>query len=389
MSPNHMTKLTFGEGGSAALHLRHGWADPEPGFCWTTNDGATLVADIPSGRGELFLELSLNPFNPPDKRFRDLQVTANGRQIGSDSLEGHGVLGYPLPPDITGRRVTIGLHHATAPSPAALGFSTDPRSLGFMLFSLRLYRQPQRPRADVTALPPLPLPQDGAGRRSAILAATGLTPQALAEHFESLGHNCEFGILQRQLEAEPLGLLRFAGITLDDLLAGLNDGFATLGDQTVIATYPLGRDRFEFLVQDSRYKLSLHTTLTTDTHTEAEIEAQYRTHLPFLGRHLRGRLAEGSHICVFQRPGQLTHSQAVPIWNRLQAAGPNALLYIDQDPSLPPGAVEQRAHGLYHGRLASMAPHTDVGRLDLPAWLSLCANAYRLWSRDRPKPVVT
>ena len=384
-----MTKLVFGEGGSANPHLLTGWAAPEPGFCWTTGDGATLAADIPPGDGELFLELALNPFNPPDKRFRDLQITVNGRRIGADSLEGHGVVGYPLPPDIIGPTITIGLHHAPAPSPAALGFSPDSRSLGFMLFSARLYRQPHRPRADVTALPPLPVPQDDAGQLHAIRAATGLSPRALAEQFESLGHNCEFGMLQRLLGAEPLGLLRFAGITLDDVLAGLDDGFAAVGDEMVIATFPIGKDRSEFLVQDARYKLSLHTTLTTDTHTQPEIEAQYRTHLPFLGRQLRGRLAEGSHICVFQRPGQLTHSQAVPLWNRLQSAGPNALLYIDQDPNLPPGAVEQRAHGLYHGRLASMAPHTNVALLDLPTWLSLCANAYRLWSRDRPKPVVT
>jgi hypothetical protein len=384
-----MTKLVFGQGGSANAHLQEGWADPEPGFCWTLGAGATLHAGIPPGEGELFLELSLNPFNPPDKRHRDLHITANGRRIGADSLEGHGVVGYALPADITGPHVTIGLHHAPAPSPAALGLSTDPRALGFMLFSLRLYRQPPRPRADVTVLPPLALPQDDTGRLHAIRAATGLTPRALAEQFESLGHNCEFGILQRQLEAEPLGLLRFAGVTLDDLLAGLEDGFASVGDQMVIATFPLGHGRFEFLAQDSRYRLSLHTTLTTDTHTQEQIERQYRTHLPFLGRHLRGRLAEGNHLCVFQRPGQLTQSQAVPIWNRLQSLGPNALLYVDQDPALPSGAVEQRGHGLYHGRLASMAPHNDVGRLDRPAWLSLCANAYRLWSRDRPKPVVS
>ena len=375
--------LTFGIGGTAIPHLFSGWAPPEPGFTWTIDTGATLTAEIPPGPGELFLELAINPFNPPHQRFRALRITVNGKPIGGDSYEGHGIVAFAIPPDITGPHAEITLHHDTAPSPAALGLGLDGRSLGFMLFSLRFYRHPHRPRADVTVLPPIPLPKDSTGRLNAIRAATGLTPRALAEQFDSLGHNCEFGMFQRHFEAEPLGLLRFAAITLDDLVHGLDDAFADLGANLAIDTFPLDGDRHEFLVSDTRYRLSLHTTRTTDDTTEADIEAQYRTHLPFLGRQLRGRLADGTHLHVFQRPGQITHSQAVPLWNRLQSLGPNALLYVDQDPSLPSGAVEQRGYGLFHGRLASMAPHLNVGMLDQAAWLSVCANAYKLWGRQR------
>ena len=380
--------LTFGQGGTASPYLVSGWAPPEAGFTWTTGTGATLRAPIPPGEGELFLELSLNPFNAPDQRFRALRVTADGTQVGAESYEGHGTIAFPLPPAITGPEAAITLHHEAAPSPAALGLSADARSLGFMLFTLRLYRQPHRPRADATALPPIPLPQDSTGRLDSIRALTGLTPRQLAEQFDSLGHNCEFGMFQRHFEAEPLGLLRFAAITLEDLVHGLDDAFADLGADMAIERFPRADGRLEFLVKDKHYHLSLHTTRTTDDTTQAEIEAQYRTHLPFLGRHLRGRLAEGSHLYVFQRPGQLTHGQAVPIWNRLQSCGANALLYVDQDPGLPSGAVEQRGHGLFHGKLATMAPHLNVGLLDQAAWLSLCANAYRLWVRGGfgPRP---
>jgi hypothetical protein len=375
--------LTFGEGGTAVPYLVSGWAPPEPGFTWTIDTGATLIAPIPDGPGELFLELTLNPYNPPNQRARALRITANGQTIGAESYEGLDTIAFALPSGITGPTAEIGLHHESGPSPAALGLSTDSRALGFMLSGLRLYRRPYRPLADVTVLPPIPLPPDSTGRLHAIRARTGLTPRQLAEQFESLGRNCEFGLFQRHFEAEPLGLLRFAAITLDDLVHGLDDAFADLGAEIAIERFPIGKNRFEFLVKDNRYHLTLHSTRTTDDDTtEADIAEQYRTHLPFLGRHLRGRLAEGSHIHVFQRPGQLTYSQAVPVWNRLQSYGPNALLYVDQDPALPCGAVEQRGHGLYHGKLATMAPHTDAGQLDQGAWLSLCANAYHLWTRS-------
>jgi hypothetical protein len=376
-----MTTLNFGQGGSAYPYLVDGWSGAEANFRWSFGRGASMTADIPQGEGDLFLELSLNPFIPTGQRSRSLRVTVDGRTVGADSLEGEGVVGYLVPPDITGPRVLIGLHHDPAPSLATLGLSTDTRSLGFMVRSLRFARYPNRPRADVTVLPPLAIPDDSARRPHAIRATTGLTPRALAERFESLGHNCEFGMVQRHLEAEPLGLLRFAGITLDDLLLAFDEDFVGLGRDIAVSIGPDLMGGQEYVVLDRRYRIGMHTNRGIDSDTAAEIMAQYRTHLPFLAQHLRGRIAEGSHIHVFQRPGQLTHSQAVPLWNRLLSHGPGALLYVDQDPSLPSGAVEQRGPGLFHGKLARLAPQEKVGQVDLAGWLSVLANAYRLWAR--------
>ena len=375
--------LTLGHGGSAYAHLIEGWSGAEPDFRWSLGAGAALTADIPPGEGELFLEISLDPFKPPGQRSRPLRITVDGRTIGTDSLVGQGIVGYPVPPDIAGPRARVALHHEAAPSPATLGLSADSRSLGFMVRFLRLTRQPYRPATDLTVLPPLDIPFDSLGQRRAVEAITGLTPSDLAERFESLGHNCEFGIVQRQLGAEPLGLLRFAGIALDRLLDALDQDFAGIGTDFGIRTHPFPNGALEYVVTDRRYQIDLHTTRTTETASKADIEAQYRVYFPFLAKHLRGHLAAGSHIHVFQRPGQLTHSQAVPLWNRLRARGPNALLYIDQEPDLPSGAVEQRGYGLFHGKLARMAPQNDVDNVDLPAWLSLLANTHRLWARQR------
>ena len=46
--------------------------------------------------------------------------------------------------------------------------------------------------------------------------------------FESLGDNCEFGLFQRMCNAEPLGLFRFAGGYLPEIIRGLNSGFSGL-----------------------------------------------------------------------------------------------------------------------------------------------------------------
>jgi hypothetical protein len=48
----------------------------------------------------------------------------------------------------------------------------------------------------------------------------GRTIDALMGEFESLGDNCEFGLIQRNAEMEQLGLFRFAAIALDKLIEG-------------------------------------------------------------------------------------------------------------------------------------------------------------------------
>jgi hypothetical protein len=378
-------RLVFGVGGNALPALHDGWAAAEDGFCWTLGGGASLDVRLPSGEGAVFLELALNPFAYPVGRARRLTVRVNGVVVGEDALVGEGTVGYAVPHGLVpdGGLMEVALLHAPARSPAEVGLSGDTRRLGFMVREVRIMRVAPLPRADATALPPfaVPVPRDDMGR--CIVAATGLDPRDLSLCFESLGHNCEFGLMQRQLGAEPLSLLRFAGITLDDLLAGFSAGFAGVGEAVSVSLHPTRSGRHEYLVRDARFGFSLHSFRTAHEVAAEAVVADYANRLRFGRRHLMELLAGGERLFVFQRPGQITRSQALPLLHRLRTFGPNALLYVDQDPHLPPGVVEQVGHGLFHGRLAQMAPAEDVGELDLTGWLGICVNAHRLWSAFR------
>ena len=52
-------------------------------------------------------------------------------------------------------------------------------------------------------------------------AAPAMEDRELVLHFESIGDNCELGLVQRRAGAEPLGLLRFAGAPLRSFLRAL------------------------------------------------------------------------------------------------------------------------------------------------------------------------
>ncbi|MGD0107002.1 MAG: hypothetical protein ABSC06_23630 [Rhodopila sp.] len=78
----------------------------------------------------------------------------------------------------------------------------------------------------------------------------------LVLQFESIGDNCELGLVQRQAGAEPLGLLRFAGAPLRNLLRGLNARFANIADPGHIRISP---ENGEFMVKLTKYDFTFHS----------------------------------------------------------------------------------------------------------------------------------
>ena len=379
--------LTFGRSGDSQPALLEGFAAPEDGFTWSVGEGSRLALRLAPGDAGLdhLLELTLNPFVVPGRLLAQrLAVLVNGVPVADEPLQGEGTVSYRIPPRALRQdgSLEVVLRHKQACRPADLGVGNDMRRLGFMIWSLRVVRVRGR-RSDVTVLPPVKLPLDRAALEGAVQAAAGLPARALALCFESLGHNCEFGLVQDHVGADPLSLLRFAGITLENLLAGLRRGFEGVGDEVVVRTAPAGGGKREFLVYDDRYSIGLHTFRTTDEATAEDVHAEHSTRLRFMRRQFARWLRSGQRVFVFQRPGQLTSSQARPLLTLLRSFGPNSLLYVDQTPGMPSGAVEQLEHGLFHGRLDRLAPAEQVGDLDLPGWMSLCVNTHRLWSASR------
>ena len=380
-----LVDIRFGVEQGGLSCLVKGFSEPERGFVWSVGKESRLRVPLVPGPGEHWLELALNPFVAlPARESQRLAVRVNGRTIADEVLVGIGTVGYRIPQELlSDAGLTIDLYHPQACSPAALGTGQDHRELGFMLTALRVVRTAPEPKADLTVLPPLCVPAQRDLMGQTIQHATGLDPAGLVECFESLGHNCEFGLLQRQLGAEPLGLLRFAGITLDDLQEGLRQQFDGVGQHIDVTPHPSRQGPAEFLVNERRYRIGLHSFRNVEETTQEIVRSEQAMRLAFLRRMFIGRMKAGGRIFVFQRPGQLTQSQARPLLALLRSIGPNALLFVDQSPGLPSGAVEQLGHGFYHGKLDRMAPSEDFSQLDMCGWLSLCARAHRLWTQER------
>ncbi len=158
-------------------------------------------------------------------------------------------------------------------------------------------------RASEKALWNAALEEDGQARadtQTGFLRGQGrmtLDTAILADFFESLGDNCELGIVQRRLGAEPAGLYRFAAVHPNVMLELLSDRFAALGDEghTVIDD-----TEDEYIAYDDRGYFYLHTTVNKNDMDSAKILKQQLARISILRRKILSTLAGNRKIFVIK-----------------------------------------------------------------------------------------
>ena len=214
---------------------------------------------------------------------------------------------------------------------------------------------------------------------SAILQDTvDLDDRDLALSFESLGVNCEFGNVQSEHGADPLGLLRWAFCPLPVLLAMLQGKFAGLGERDNISVGLRGE---EYFITDTVYGLSYHTWQFRETMSLEAITQRENRRVPFLVRKLLEDLTTATKIFVFHDAGQSGESERQQLLTALRRYGPNTLLWITRAASPDQvGMVREIEPGLMQGYVEQFAPLHEALRdkTALASWASIIRSAYKL-----------
>lgn len=196
--------------------------------------------------------------------------------------------------------------------------------------------------------------------------------------FESIGENCEFGLFQRYLGAEPLGFFRFNFTRLTALRAVLANRFADIAAP--------GRVRIEttagkeFLVKIVPGEFSYHTFIREGEMAAGDLLAREQQRIAFLARKFLEDLEEGEKILVRKDNSGAAEEEMRDLAGLLHGFGPNTLLWAAKaDAAHPPGQVERLGPGLLKGYLGWFAPlGIDVHTIDAESWLVVCRNAWRL-----------
>ena len=204
--------------------------------------------------------------------------------------------------------------------------------------------------------------------------------------FESLGDNCEFGLVQRKAGAEPLGLLRFSSAPPDILLAALRSRFDGMGEDLHVRPGPSGRD---YMVEDRRTRFVYHAWVSVGSMGPEEIVRRETRRVPFLVRKLIEDLTLGEKLFVYHSP-RCDAAMAAALAEAVRSYGPGTLLRVSPaDPANPPGSVRWDGPGLMRGYVDRFAPGENAYDFSFDCWMTLCREARRLVTEGQKASVAS
>ena len=193
---------------------------------------------------------------------------------------------------------------------------------------------------------------------------------AVLRTFESLGGNCEFGLVQRVAGLEPLGLLRFAGITATELIAMLDSELAGVGDAAHTKLFL--NQRQEYMLEDTRY-FRTHTFISYGDADEADLLGKLRRRTAFLRDKLLAELRQGRKIFIFRPRDGLLEDDTI---DRLHAAtrklGSATLVCVRNGDNI---AVSPRSEGLQVATLPGHSSRLSLSFVETQRyahWMALC-----------------
>jgi hypothetical protein len=366
--------IDFGALGNSADYKIAGWQKPESGFTWTLGTLSSLKFPRPEEPGRYALELHIAPFVWKDRlAAQRMFVTVNDEQVGKFAVEREEVVLCEIPWSVLELRSTCVVEFALPDSaePAQINGVPDTRSIALAFNEVRLIRLEDKPAEALGVTPPT------SGRYPA-LPPTGEALTELMMRFESLGEDCEFGLVQRRCGAEPLGLLRFSSSPLPKLIAAMEAKFEGLGAPDMIKVELASSGR-EYMVLDKRFGLYYHAWVLAGEKSPEEVHARECSRLPFLANKLREDLEGAEKIFVYRGMRPLAESDVLKLAATMRTFGPTTLLWVEvADAEHETGSVEEVAAGLWRGNIERFAPANNAHDFSLEAWIGICHNAEAL-----------
>ena len=206
-------------------------------------------------------------------------------------------------------------------------------------------------------------------------AAYSPDESVLVMGFESIGDNCEFGLVQRHVGTERMSLFRYAGIFDPMRLAhAIGSRFAEFaeGDDLVITTFGP-----EWICDVRSASLNLHTGRIQGLITRERIEREERAKLQFLAAKFVDDVEDAARILVYRtlrdgRGGPDGTAGMDEVYDAIAGIGPAPLLWVNEADDAHPHATVRHVRGrLYRGYIARLCPYDDAHSGDDRGWIEL------------------
>jgi hypothetical protein len=367
--------IAFGLGGQAVQYQRGAWSHPETDRTWALWPQCGLSLPVPPSSDDVLILLDVSPAIDKEKHpSRSVQIYLDQVAVLDVTLDNRDLLLVPV--RNVASRQTVEL---------TFDFDEPKSTLYKRPLAIAFHRLYVIARHDMVFSPfTVPKISDlDSSLVNKIETRTGLPARDMLLNFESLGHTCDFGLFQRQFGADPIGLLRFGGISSPNLIRGLLDRFNKLAESDSIRAIVAPEWGGEYMMTDGAYGMVWHSFLRPGQASPEQLVARDAMRLPFLRRLFLETLDEGEKIFVLRRADQTYLSEAEAVAAVLRLTSDCKLLWAVQEQGGEPGSVDILSPYLMRG-------HLDVkgvrGSASSEAWLSICANAYLLARSSEKDP---
>jgi hypothetical protein len=205
----------------------------------------------------------------------------------------------------------------------------------------------------------------------------------LLQLVESLGENCDLGVVQRAVGIEPFGLFRFSGCNPESLAALLRERFQRLGAGADLWFDEVGHTR-EYWVKSRSCAFEAHTNRYAGRDDLEVLRRGEIDRMRYLKAHLLKDLTRAEKLFVYKGLGEAATIREIAAL--LQDYGPNTLLWVNlADDTRAATTVERDSPALLRGFVSRFGTYDDAGpSLPVAEWVAMCLNAYRLWRNEEP-----
>jgi hypothetical protein len=199
--------------------------------------------------------------------------------------------------------------------------------------------------------------------------------------FESLGNNCEFGIVQRKAGVDPPGLFRNVGfLDVRQVVRALSSGLAGMFEDGNFA-YEVRSGWRDYTLQCFVSGFTFHSGISielkqTGSEWTAAIDKNVAS-FRFLRRKLLADLQTGEKLFVYRDKRRLTDPEVRALHAAIAAHGPGWLLCVCEDHDVLPGKVELLEPGMVRGWTSRLS-NENPPQIDLEAWSEMARQSLAL-----------
>lgn len=203
-----------------------------------------------------------------------------------------------------------------------------------------------------------------------------LRPPELAAACESIGRNCEFGLVQRNLGLEPIHLLRWAGSQMPGLVAAFENGFADLADEMTghSEEAPVGHAHSRWMLTCQRYGIAFHVEAPKEAEGPEQAGAASMRRLRWQASHLLTGIASCERILVYASRQISTPDQCAGLVEAIRRHGKTPILLVGQAAGASGDVTPTSWSGVWFASTPMLTRVDWAAGVDQSAWMRILEN---------------